>query len=349
MMPFAQTRSCFGCGSRATDGATRKSTIADAHAALGCDHLRPGSPGHRTHLSLSPARKSWLMVELAAAETWIGDLASASPHLDEALVSARLAGHRNLVTAGLAHRAVIEYSRGEVQSAATTAQSALDHEDRDQVNEDYSARAHVVLGLSAFNRLDLDAAQKWHEQVESSPVSSTDSVVAAMRMLLRACLMVEAGDLDVARRELGTDPGTVGPLPGFLSRDLCILRYRCAALVADTEAAGQQVAAIRALGYTDDARLLDAMGLIAGMDDASGAQSLESTLEEVPRAHPILRNAVAGIRVAAPHAGRPRVNRQAEPAHSHEPGHSSADTPSAHPSRNRTCLHRIAGRPGSRC
>jgi LuxR family maltose regulon positive regulatory protein len=275
-----------------------EATIADAHAVLGCEHSGGNPSGHRARLSLSPARMSWLMVELAAAETWVDDLTSASIHLDEALVSARLAGHRNLVTAGLAHRAVIEYSRGDVRSAATTAQSALDHEDPEQVSEDYSVRAHVVLGLSAFNRLDLEAAHKWHERVEGSAVSSTDSVVAAMRMLLRACLLVEAGDLDVARLELTANPAAAGPLPAFLSRDLCLIRYRCAALVRDTAAAGVQVEALRQLGFGDDADLLEAVGIAKNKDDRSAAKLLGLSLAATSAAHPVLRTAVAGLRVS---------------------------------------------------
>lgn len=274
-----------------------EATVAETRALLGCNHGEDGLTAHRASLMLSPARTSWLMIELAAAETWVGDLAAAAIHLDEALVTARLAGHRNLVSAGLAHRAVIEYARGEMQSSATTAQGALDHEEEGRLSEDYSVRAHVVLGLSALSRLDFEAAHKWNERVTGSEVSATDSVVAALRKLLGASLLVEAGELDAARLELSTNSSAAGPLPAFLSRDFCLIRYRCASLVDDTSSANRQIDALRRLGFAADAELLDTVGAARGSADDVAAKEVGQALESQAGVHPVLHSTVAALRV----------------------------------------------------
>jgi ATP/maltotriose-dependent transcriptional regulator MalT len=271
--------------------------IADAHDLLGCTSGAEAH-GHRTRYQLSPARWSWLLIELAAAETWIGDLTSASTHLGEALVSARAAGHDGLVTAGLAHRAVLELARGDTRSAASTAERVIQHDGIEPISEDYAARAHVVLGLAAYSRLDVDAARKWQEQVEGSDVSRTDSVVAALRALLNTCLLIEEGELDLARLALAANPTAAGPLPAFLVRDLCLARYHCATLVGDAPTARQQVDNLRTVGLTAEADLLDAKLTARGADAASGARVLEQALTAAGDAYaPIVAWAEA-LRVA---------------------------------------------------
>src|SRR5262249_33978272 len=140
---------------------------------------------------LGPERLSWLLIELAAAETWSDQLDDALSHLDEALVTARMAGHRQLIAGVLAHRAVVQCVRGQVQNAARAAQAALDATDGEHLADDYAVRAHVVLGLAALSRLDLDQATSWCKVVAASSAAASDTVIASLQAILRISLLIE--------------------------------------------------------------------------------------------------------------------------------------------------------------
>lgn len=272
--------------------------ISDARAFLGCDHTEAASHRHRSGLALSPARLSWLLIELAAAEIWTGDLTAAALHTDEALVSAGASGHEQLVRNSLAHRAVIEVGRGYPRSAAATAQELLDVGDPESIDEHCAVRAHVVLALAAYSRLDVDTARKWQEEVEASEAATTDSVVSALRALLRAALLIEEGELDLARLTLAANPTAAGPLPTFLGRDLCLVRYHCATLVGDTEAANAQVEALRGLGLVAEADLLGAKLAARGMEPAAAARLLADAVAAAGAAHPTVVAWAEALRVA---------------------------------------------------
>ena len=127
----------------------------------------------------------------------------------------------------------MQYVRGQLQNAAQSARAALDVVGEDGLPQEYAVRAHVVMGFAAMSQLDLDSAWHWHELVVATDVADSDTVVTALRAILRAELLIEDGRLDEALTELTTDPAAAGPLPSFLSRDLALLRVRLAALIGD--------------------------------------------------------------------------------------------------------------------
>ena len=232
----------------------------DVHAAIDrARSLLTLDPTDRHRAVLAPERLAWLLIELAAAETWADELDAALSHLDEALVTARMAGHTRLVAGGLAHRAVVQYVRGQVQSAAQSAHAALEVVGEQGLPLEYAVRAHVVMGFAAVSQLDLDSAWHWHQLVVATDVADSDTVVTALRAILRSVLLVEDGRLEEALTELTSDPAAAGPLPSFLSRDLALLRFRLAVLVGDQTGVEAQLRNLDRTGNKTEADLARAM------------------------------------------------------------------------------------------
>ncbi|TCO26134.1 ATP/maltotriose-dependent transcriptional regulator MalT [Kribbella steppae] len=244
---------------------------------------------------LAPERLAWLLIELAAAEIWADELDAALGHLDEALVTARMVGHTRLVAGGLAHRAVVQYVRGQVQSAAQSARAALDVVGEQGLPLEYAVRAHVVMGFAAVSQLDLDTARHWHQLVVATDVADSDTVVTALRAILRSVLLVEDGRLDEALTELTSDPAAAGRLPSFLSRDLALLRLRLAVLVGDQPGIDAQLRELDRTGNETEAELARAMLSIGGRDLQATAAMIDQLLDR-PDLYPPIASTAASFR-----------------------------------------------------
>ncbi|TCC16658.1 LuxR C-terminal-related transcriptional regulator [Kribbella speibonae] len=262
--------------------------IAKARSLLTGGHSSPPAV-------LGPERLAWLLIELAATETWADDLDAALTHLDEALVTARMAGHHRLIAGCLAHQAVVHYARGQVQNAARSAQAAFDVGGRESLPEEYSARANVVLGLAAVNELDLDTGWKYHRVVAGTEVAGSDTVVAGLRTMLRAVLLIERGRLGEALTELTADPTAAGPLPSFLSRDLALARAWLATLLGDTSTVGTQVTVLERTGNSTEAGLVRAMTSMISEGAETALKQLDAGLDQAGL-YPPLASAAASFR-----------------------------------------------------
>ena len=271
----------------------------DVHAAIGQARsllmLDPADGDGRRRAVLAPERLAWLLIELAAAETWADELDAALSHLDEALVTARMAGHPRLIAGVLTHRAVVQYVRGQVQSAAQSAQDALDLVGEQGLPQEYAVRAYAVLGFAALSQLDVDSAWHWHQLVVTTDVAESDTVVAALRAILHAVLLIESGRLDEALTELTSDPTAAGPLPSFLSRDLALLRFRLAVLIGDQAGVDAQLRELDRTGNPTDAELVRAM-LSVGQGDLQATVSLLDQALDRADLHPPTASAAASFR-----------------------------------------------------
>ncbi|MEU4292646.1 LuxR C-terminal-related transcriptional regulator [Kribbella sp. NPDC026596] len=271
----------------------------DVHAAIGRARdllaLAPTDGDGRPRAVLGPERLAWLLIELAAAETWADELDAAVSHLDEALVTARMAGHHRLIAGGLAHRAVVECVRGQIRNAARSAQAAIDAGGEQGLPEEYAVRAQVVLGLAALSELDLDTAWHCHEVVAATDVAGADTVVVALRAMLRAVLLVERGRLGEAMTELTTDPASAGPLPSFLSRDLALVRSWLATLVGDKAAIETQVTVLERTGNPAEAELVRALATIVQGDIPMTLKLIDDVVDR-PGLYPPLASMAASFR-----------------------------------------------------
>ncbi|WP_344195992.1 LuxR C-terminal-related transcriptional regulator [Kribbella karoonensis] len=254
---------------------------------------------------LGPERLAWLLIELAAAETWADDLDRASAHLGEALVSARMAAHSRLIAGGLVHRAVVQYARGQLRNAARSAREALDI-GGDDLPPEYAVRAYVVLGFAALGDLRRDEAWRWYELVAMTASAESDTVIGALRATLRGVLLIEDGRLDEALSELSADPAAAGPLPSFLARDLALLRFRLAVLIGDEDGAAGQLAELDRVGSGPEAELLQAMLSIGEGDLRATVRMIDEVLAH-PGIYPPVASAAASFRTVL-------LTRAADPA-----------------------------------
>ncbi|MFD7160049.1 LuxR C-terminal-related transcriptional regulator [Kribbella sp. NPDC059898] len=243
---------------------------------------------------LGPERLAWLLIELAAAETWADELDSASEHLGEALVSARMAAHSRLIAGGLVHHGVVQYALGQVRNAARSAREALDI-GGDELPREYAVRAYVVLGFAALSDLRRDEAWRWYELVAMTEPAESDTVIGALRAMLRGVLLIEDGRLDEALSELSVDPAAAGPLPSFLARDLALLRFRLAVLIGDEDGAVGQLAELDRTGSCPEAELLRAMLSISEGDLRATVRMIDEVLAR-PGIYPPVASAAASFR-----------------------------------------------------
>ncbi|MFF0267610.1 LuxR C-terminal-related transcriptional regulator [Kribbella sp. NPDC004536] len=265
--------------------------IERARSVLAQAPASDGSP----RAVLGPERLAWLLIELGAAEIWADQQDEALSHLDEALVTARMAGHDQLIAGVLAHRAVVQHVRGQVQNSAQSAQAALDVAGERGLPEEYAVRAQVVLGFAAFSELDLEAAWRYHEEAAEAEAARSDTVVAGLRAVLRTVLLVEQGQLNEALTELTSDPVAAGPLPSYLSRDLALLRSWVAVLLGDNVSLEHQVSVLESSGQAAEADLVRAMTAVLQGDAGAALKLIEAGLEH-PDAYPPLASAAASFR-----------------------------------------------------
>ncbi|MEU8226157.1 LuxR C-terminal-related transcriptional regulator [Kribbella sp. NPDC048915] len=283
--------------------------IADAIHATRALRERASHPNHdRAVIGLE--RLAWLLLELAEAEILVGDSDEALGHLDDVLVTARMARHPQLVAAGLADRAVLELTRAQIRSAERSAHSALDAAHEHGLPDEYVVRAQLVLGLAAFNQLDLDEARRWHDlaagldsngidpngiDVTGADTADADLVVAALRETLRTVTVIEDGQLDDARLELASDPPSSGPMPSFMVRDLALLRLWVAGLVGDRGSVAEQISVLESSGSTADAALAKAVDSIVAGDVHRTLGAVDESLTQ-PGGHPALVASVKAFR-----------------------------------------------------
>jgi DNA-binding CsgD family transcriptional regulator len=252
-------------------------------------------PSNGGRAVLGAERLAWLLIELAAAEIWADELDDAVRHLDEAVVTGRMAGHARLIAGGLAHRAVAQYVRGHVQNAGQSAQAALDAAGDAGLPQEYAVRAYVVLGFAALSDLHLDTAWQWYERVAEIRTADSDTVVAGLRKALKAGLLIETGRLDDALTALTAELSAAGPLPSFLCRELALLRLWLASLLDDRGGVAAQLSELERSGNASEVELLQAMLTIGDGDPRTTAATIEEALGSGP-AYPPLASAAGAFR-----------------------------------------------------
>ena len=279
-------RAALGLGDGDGDAA-----VAQAQRLLGCHvtddwHVHPGS-------DLSLGQSASLMVELAALETWRGELASAATHLHQAEWAADSLGWPALSASALAHRCVLELAAGLYGTAADTASAALRADVAEALPADVRARAHLVRGWAATYALEPRTAQDaLHEVARLAP--SVDPVVRLLTRLLEVRLTSQDAQHDRALRLLAsTDVEATAPL--FLVRLVEVGRAEIAARSRAIPALRDAARRLQRLGLVDDAEMFDC---VAPADPIAAYEVLERLLMR-PRLHPATAAGAATLRMCA--------------------------------------------------
>ena len=145
---------------------------------------------------------SWLLVELGAAENWLGRFHDAQKHLRWAASTAESAALDRMVAAALSHAALSEYLQGRHRDATVSASRALDLiAGDDRLARATSARARVAQELARPHQpaeipdlIDFSATA-------GSP-TLTDPATSVLHCILSSRLLLAGGSVDEAAAAL---------------------------------------------------------------------------------------------------------------------------------------------------
>jgi ATP/maltotriose-dependent transcriptional regulator MalT len=158
---------------------------------------------------------TWLLIELGAAENWVGRLREAQTHLRWAASAAESGGIDRLVAAALSHTALTEYMQGRHLNARVSAARALDLLPDDSQDLATVARARVAQELA-----DRPQLSEMPDLIDlSSPASSpavTDPTTAVWHCVLTSRTLLAEGSVDEAAAAL-TATRMLPPLPPHLA------------------------------------------------------------------------------------------------------------------------------------
>ncbi len=273
--------------------------ISNARMALGCRHTSVPASTHNPEIAVGPERLAVLLIELAAAEMWEGDLRTAELHINEAVVHGRATGHAQPLADALSHRAVLELVAGAVRTAETTAKHALRLAEHQEPSTALCvARARMVVAWAAFYRLDFHTAGVELARLDDRMPMGVDAIVETQVNLLHASLLSESGCVDEARRRLSTAPEAPGRLPEFLVRALALKRWHCASLADDSATASAQIAVLAGAGCAAEVVLLQALSERRSERGSDAIAQIDGVLEELSVRDPILAAAAATGRLA---------------------------------------------------
>jgi LuxR family maltose regulon positive regulatory protein len=252
--------------------------IARAERALGCRHDGPSGEDSHDLVGVAPVTAAWTMLELAALQTWRGDLDRASVHVQDAELYSGAVGLPVLDRAVLAHRAVLEMTAGTIQGAMRAAEASLALWEGGGARADLaSARAHLVLGWGRFHELDLVGAAVCLDALDHLPGDALDPFLVAYRALLRAGTLTASGEVEEARRTTDALQAT-GRLPAYAERHHRIIRLLADGYLGDLQGMRTEAAALRATGWAADADLGEALALGLGGDEREALRRVERML-----------------------------------------------------------------------
>ena len=272
--------------------------IARAERILGCAHAGRASAHDLT--DISPIRAHWLVLELAAFQTWLGDLDVASIHLQDAtMYSAQV--HVPLMERAIhAQRAVLEMVSGAYQSARDSADAAL-AAGSFPTPDITSARAHVARGWSQLHALEVAEARASLARFEATPRELLDPLLLVYGRLLRACVLASEGALPEALRLLDHRGDVPELLPPHVQRDQQMVRLMLDVSLGDLADLERTVHTARAHGLSAPATLGAALLIGLGGEEARAVRMLDGVDPRTVDDLPALALSVAVARTALQH------------------------------------------------
>jgi LuxR family maltose regulon positive regulatory protein len=246
-----------------------------AGRVLGCRHDAAVSAHDLT--GLSPVSASWLTLELAYFQTWLGEFELAAIHVQDVAMYAQQVDLPLLVRSTLAGRAVLEMVDGAYQSALATADAGL-LVDPDATPDAASARIHLARGWALLQELRLDEAEKALARFHETPSGMMDPLLLTFERLLRACVLTAVGEAAEARRVMDTRGDVPERLPPYLARLDRLVRLLVAIAMGDLATVDALVPAMRAVDAGVEARLAEALSVGLGGDEPRAVRLLNELM-----------------------------------------------------------------------
>lgn len=274
--------------------------LARARRVLGCHH--DGEVSAHDLAGLSPIRANWLMLEIAAFETWLGDFDTAAIHIQDAAMYSNRVDLPVMERAVLAQRAVLELVSGFFQTALASADAALALRDRVPGPPDIAdARIHLTRGWAQLQALDVAAAAESLQALDATPREILDPLLLVYGRLLRACVLAETGRPEEARRLLDGRGDVPERLPDFIDREDLLVRLLIKVQMGDLAAVARAVARMRARGQQAAATLGEAVLVGLSGEEPRAVRMLEALLPATVDARISVGLATAVARVAFLH------------------------------------------------
>ncbi len=229
--------------------------IRIGRALVGCragqaDPSASPKVAHRPREALSPARHAWLLLELAEAELWTGDLARSLPHAAEVAVSARALGQDRLLGAALATQGTAELALGLVQNGKRSARECLATARSAGGNADvHLPRAQMVLAWAALHELDLPLAEETSSTAHALLPDAPDPVTSVVGAVVEGTIRLCTTDVVEARRALAAAFPAPYELPAYLAWSVALARACAALRGGDIGEVQQQADAMRTSGW----------------------------------------------------------------------------------------------------
>ena len=238
-----------------------QAAIADANALIA-----------RRPRPISLARRALLLVELASAETWLGQLPAATDHLATSVAICRQSGFRGLLPDALSRLAVAELLQARNVAAIEAATEVLGLVSGGRgVPDECRDRAALVLELA--HQPTLPWALRPPQEPVSQGAPESDGTTALLGLLLEARLAAARGA--DGRTVLAASP----QLPLEMSRHMSVLLdlERCAYAIGAGDAIGLRALSAHLAGIGADAEAACLDAALADMDsDLSRAEELLS-------------------------------------------------------------------------
>ena len=250
--------------------------IARAERVLGCRHDDEVSAHELA--GISPLAASWLSLELAGFQAWLGSHHLAAIHVQDVLMYAGQVDLPVLTRAALAHRAMLEMISGAYQSALATADQALEIEVPRGHPDSAAARLHLARGWGLLLALRLEDAEAALTAYDATPSGLLDPLLLTFGRLLRACVLTAQGDAEAALRLLDSRGTVPEQQPRYIVRLDRLVRLLIAVSMGDlgtVEALGHDM---RSVGAQLEARLADAVGCGLGGDEPRAVRMLGELL-----------------------------------------------------------------------
>jgi LuxR family transcriptional regulator, maltose regulon positive regulatory protein len=284
---------------RSTSGESDMATAADTvHRLL---ESRP--------VPLSNARRALLLVELGAAETWLGRLPAAATHLGAAVALCVTGGFGDLLPDALSRLGIAELLQGHLVAAMEAARRALALPNRGtRPAERHQARAALVLELARQQALPWALSPPEDTALVVRP-QDTDLSAGLLGLLLSARASTREGA--DGRTVLDATPQLPVPLPTHAAVMLDLERTAYAIQAGDVVHLRELSGRLAGLGASAEAACLEAV--LAEIDaDLAGAERLLApvlTGELAPVGPFVLTHAlVCGAQIADARGDRDRAD-----------------------------------------
>lgn len=268
-----------------------------ARRVLGCRH--DGEVSAHDISGIAPLRATWLTLELASFESWLGELELAAIHIQDSAMYANRVDLPILERAVLAHRAVLEMLAEAYQTARVTAETSLAiGVDLGAGPDVAAARAHLVCGWASLQALRLDQAAVALTAFEAMPRERMDPLLLVYGRLLRACMLTAAGEVEAARRLLDGRGDVPELLPRPLERVDGLVRLLIGIAMGDRAGLEVVVHEFRDAGLAAEAALAGAVAVGLAGDEQRAVRLLDVLLRDPAEMAVTVALGAAVVRIA---------------------------------------------------